>query len=176
MDTLLRNSDFITFHVGGQMVGRKEIAIMKNKAILINTARSGVVNEKDPDWSPFDSGKLAHARMFWKQTKKPTVPFSTIPGISLTPHIGASTNEAQETHRHWTQPKKKLIAALHQMATVCSSFQDFVRPTIKYILFASRVRRLWSSIRPLVNGNPLYVPAWRFWRLESKAGWFKGSL
>ncbi len=111
MDTLLRNSDFITFHVpGGQMVGREEIAIMKNKAILINTARGGVVNEKDLI-EALDSGKLAHACLdVFENEPKPDSALLHHSRISLTPHIGASTNEAQE--RIGIELAEKLIAAL----------------------------------------------------------------
>lgn len=111
LDTLLRQSDFITFHVpGGQMVGKEEFAIMKNKAILINTARGGVINEKELI-EALDSGKLAHVCLdVFENEPKPDSALLKHPKISLTPHIGASTNEAQE--RIGVELAEKLIAAL----------------------------------------------------------------
>jgi D-3-phosphoglycerate dehydrogenase len=111
MDKVIQNSDFITFHVpGGKLISRHEIASMKNGAVLINTARGGVINEEDL-LEALNSGKLAHACLdVFENEPRPSVGILKNPKISLTPHIGAATNEAQE--RIGVELAEKLIEAL----------------------------------------------------------------
>ncbi len=97
MEELLNKSDFITLHVpNGQMLGEKEFEKMKKGVILMNAARGGVINEKELI-AALDSGKVAHACLD-VFTNEPTPDSALLnhPKISLTPHIGAATNEAQE--------------------------------------------------------------------------------
>lgn len=112
MKQVMENSDFITFHVpGGTLVSSKEIATMKNGVILINTARGGVINEKDLV-EALDSGKIAHACLdVFENEPKPATTLLKHPKLSLTPHIGAATNEAQE--RIGVELAEKLIEALN---------------------------------------------------------------
>ena len=111
MDKVLQNSDFITFHVpGGKLITRHEIASMKNGVILINTARGGVINEDDL-LEALNSGKVAHAGLdVFENEPRPSVGILKHPKISMTPHIGAATNEAQE--RIGVELAEKLIEAL----------------------------------------------------------------
>jgi D-3-phosphoglycerate dehydrogenase len=111
MDKVIQNADFITFHVpGGKLISKHEIASMKNGVILINTARGGVVNEDDL-LEALNSGKIAHAALdVFENEPKPAIAILKNPKISLTPHIGAATNEAQE--RIGVELAEKLIEAL----------------------------------------------------------------
>jgi D-3-phosphoglycerate dehydrogenase len=111
MDKVIQNSDFITFHVpGGKLITRHEIASMKNGVILINTARGGVINENDL-LEGLNSGKISHACLdVFENEPRPSVAILKHPKISLTPHIGAATNEAQE--RIGVELAEKLIEAL----------------------------------------------------------------
>ena len=111
MDKVIQNSDFMTFHVpGGKLISRHEIASMKTGAILINTARGGVINEEDL-LEALNSGKLLHACLdVFENEPRPSVGILKNPKISLTPHIGAATNEAQE--RIGVELAEKLIEAL----------------------------------------------------------------
>ena len=111
MDKVLQNSDFITFHVpGGKLISRHEIASMKNGVILINTARGGVINEDDL-LEGLNGGKIACAGLdVFENEPRPSVAILKNPKISMTPHIGAATNEAQE--RIGVELAEKLIAAL----------------------------------------------------------------
>ncbi|HEV7230893.1 MAG TPA: D-2-hydroxyacid dehydrogenase [Bacteroidia bacterium] len=97
METLLKNSDFITLHVpGGKLITGKEIAAMKDGVILINAARGGVIDENDLI-EALNSGKVAHAALdVFESEPKPRTDILKHPKISLTPHIGAATEEAQE--------------------------------------------------------------------------------
>lgn len=111
LDKVLQTSDFISFHVpGGKLIGKNEIASMKNGVILINAARGGVINEADLI-EALNSGKISHACLdVFENEPKPSVAILKHPKISLTPHIGAATNEAQE--RIGVELAEKIIAAL----------------------------------------------------------------
>ncbi|MES2678255.1 MAG: D-2-hydroxyacid dehydrogenase [Bacteroidota bacterium] len=111
MDKVIQNADFITFHVpGGKLISRHEIASMKNGVILINTARGGVINEDDL-LEALNSGKILAAGLdVFENEPRPSVAVLNSQRISLTPHIGAATNEAQE--RIGVELAEKLIEAL----------------------------------------------------------------
>lgn len=111
LDKVLQQSDFISFHVpGGKLISKHEIASMKNGVILVNAARGGVINEDDL-LEALNSGKVAHACLdVFENEPRPSVAILKNPKISLTPHIGAATNEAQE--RIGVELAEKIIAAL----------------------------------------------------------------
>jgi D-3-phosphoglycerate dehydrogenase / 2-oxoglutarate reductase len=111
LENVLQNSDFISFHVpGGQLITKTELATMKNGVILLNAARGGVINENDL-LEALNSGKVSHACLdVFENEPKPNTNILQHPKISLTPHIGAATNEAQE--RIGVELAEKLIAAL----------------------------------------------------------------
>lgn len=97
METLLKTSDFITMHVpGGKVITKNEIASMKNGVILVNAARGGVIDENDLI-EGLNSGKIAHVSLdVFENEPTPNAAILSHPKISLTPHIGAATEEAQE--------------------------------------------------------------------------------
>ena len=98
-DELLAESDFITLHVPAQekpVLGAEEFAKMKDGAILINAARGGVVDEKAM-LQALDNGKLAAAGIdVFDNEPTPDSAVLTHPKVSLSPHIGAATVEAQD--------------------------------------------------------------------------------
>jgi len=110
-DKVIQNSDFITFHVpGGKLISRDEIATMKNGVILLNTSRGGVIDEADL-LEALNSGKISHGCLdVFENEPRPSVSVLKHQKISLTPHIGAATNEAQE--RIGVELAEKLIEAL----------------------------------------------------------------
>lgn len=97
-DKLIETSDFISLHISGSapIITKSEITKMKNGAFLINCARGNVVDEKDL-LEALNDGKLAGAGLD-VFCEEPTKNFELIehPKVSVTPHIGASTKEAQE--------------------------------------------------------------------------------
>ena len=99
MDEVLQKSDFITLHVPAQkdyVIGKAEMAQMKEGAALINAARGGVIDEVALI-EALDSGKLAFAGLdTFEEEPKPAVKVLMNPKVSLTPHIGAATQEAQD--------------------------------------------------------------------------------
>ena len=99
MKDLLKNSDFISLHVLAQknfVIDKKEFDLMKNGVGIINAARGGVINELEL-LEALDSKKVSFAGLDTFETEpKPAVKLLMHPNISLTPHIGAATNEAQD--------------------------------------------------------------------------------
>lgn len=112
MDELLAQSDFITLHVpGGNLIGEAEISKMKNGAGILNAARGGVINEAALI-SALNSGKLSFAGLdVFENEPNPSETLLKHPKVSVSPHIGASTNEAQE--RIGIELAEKIIAALN---------------------------------------------------------------
>jgi D-3-phosphoglycerate dehydrogenase / 2-oxoglutarate reductase len=112
LDRVYAESDFITLHVpGGKVITATEIAQMKNGVILVNAARGGVIDEKDLI-AGLNSGKIAHACLdVFDNEPNPSSEILSHPKISLTPHIGASTEEAQE--RIGIELAEKIIEALN---------------------------------------------------------------
>src|SRR5438128_9692858 len=97
---LLERADFITVHVplvesNRNLIGAAELARMKPTARLINTARGGIVDEAAL-LAALESGRLAGAAadVFEKEPPGENRLF-TLPNFIATPHIGASTAEAQ---------------------------------------------------------------------------------
>jgi len=98
-EEVLKEADFVTLHVPAQkefVIGQKEFNLMKNGAALVNCARGGVVDE-EALIKALDSGKLAFAGLdVFINEPTPAKSVLSHPKISLTPHTGASTNEAQD--------------------------------------------------------------------------------
>ena len=98
-EEVLAEADFITLHVPAQkeyVIGKAEIEKMKDGAALVNAARGGVVDELALI-EALDAGKLAFAALdVFESEPKPEIKILMHPKISLSPHIGAATNEAQD--------------------------------------------------------------------------------
>lgn len=101
LDELLSKSDFVSIHTpaledGKALIGKDEIQKMKKGSYLINCARGGVVDEAAL-LEALESGSLAGAGIdvFVEEPTKNTALINH-PSISVTPHIGGSTDEAQE--------------------------------------------------------------------------------
>ncbi|MBP1744362.1 MAG: 3-phosphoglycerate dehydrogenase [Firmicutes bacterium] len=98
---VLKRSDFVSLHIpfikeNGPAIGADEIAMMKDGAYLINCARGGVVSEKAL-LDALNSGKLAGAGIdVFEEEPTKNAELVNHPNVSVTPHIGASTAEAQE--------------------------------------------------------------------------------
>lgn len=97
---LFAQSDFISLHIpagpgGKAVIGKEQFEMMKNGVYVINTARGGVVCEKAL-LEALDSGKVAAAAIdVFEEEPTKNEALYTHDKISLTPHIGASTGEAQ---------------------------------------------------------------------------------
>ena len=98
-EDVLKNSDFITLHTPSQnkpIIGKKEIEMMKKGSGIINASRGGVVDE-DAIIENLDKNHLSFAAFdTFINEPNPSIRLLMHPKISLTPHIGAATNEAQD--------------------------------------------------------------------------------
>jgi len=100
-DRLLKESDFISLHIPfdpkeGAVIGRDEFALMKDSVRIINCARGGVIDEVALA-DALASGQVAGAALDVFAAEPPDVNDALFsqPSLSLTPHIGAATVEAQ---------------------------------------------------------------------------------
>lgn len=111
LDELFKVSDFITVHVpGGKLIGAAELAKMKKGVMLVNAARGGVIDEKALI-AALDAGQVAGAGLdVFENEPTPDAAILNHPKISLTPHIGAATKEAQE--RIGVELAEKIIDAM----------------------------------------------------------------
>ncbi len=98
LDKVLRESDFISFHIPGSgkaAITADELEKMKNGVFLINTARGGVIDE-EALLAALESGKVAGVGLdVYENEPTPREALLKHPNVSCTPHIGASTVEAQ---------------------------------------------------------------------------------
>ena len=99
LEELLRTADFISLHVpftDKPVIGAAEFELLKPGVGLVNAARGGVIDE-EALIAALDSGKVAFAGLdVFDNEPTPRKELLTHPRVSLTPHIGAATGEAQE--------------------------------------------------------------------------------
>ena len=99
LESLFKESDFITLHVPAQdkhVIGEKEIAMMKDGVGIVNCARGGAIDEVALV-KALDDGKVLFAGLdVYENEPNPEITILMNPKISLTPHIGAATEEAQD--------------------------------------------------------------------------------
>jgi D-3-phosphoglycerate dehydrogenase len=102
LDQIYAQSDFITVHVPMSdetrgMINKDTIAKMKDGVRLINCARGGIINEKDL-YDSIKSGKVAGAALdVYEQEPPKELPLRELDKVVMTPHLAASTADAQET-------------------------------------------------------------------------------
>ena len=98
-EAVLKQADFLSLHVPAQkdyVIGTAELELMKDGAGLVNAARGGVVDEVAMV-EALKSGKLSFAGVdTFENEPTPAVQVLMTPNVSLTPHIGAATTQAQE--------------------------------------------------------------------------------
>jgi len=96
---VIRDSDFISLHIPAQkkpILGKKEFEIMKDGVGIINTSRGGIIDEVELV-EALKNGKVAFAGLdVFENEPTPAVQILMDQRISLTPHIGGATLEAQE--------------------------------------------------------------------------------
>ncbi|MGV8814167.1 MAG: D-2-hydroxyacid dehydrogenase [Gelidibacter sp.] len=113
MEDILKQSDFITLHVPAQegyIIGTKEFDQMKNGVGIVNAARGGVIDEVALVQA-LENGKVAFAGLdTFESEPTPAIQVLMNGRISLTPHIGAATNEAQD--RIGTELASQIISIL----------------------------------------------------------------
>ncbi len=103
LEKLLTRADFITLHLPfdkktGAMIGKKEFAMMKPGVVIVNCARGGIIDQQAL-LEALESGKVAGAALDVFEHEPPTDAERALinhPRVSVSPHIGGSTKEAQE--------------------------------------------------------------------------------
>lgn len=101
LDQLLADSDFISLHIAGNenespLIGETEFAKMKDGVYIINCARGNVIDE-DALLNALNSGKLSGAGLdVFSEEPSKNLKLINHEKVSVTPHIGASTKEAQK--------------------------------------------------------------------------------
>jgi D-3-phosphoglycerate dehydrogenase len=99
MNALFQQADIITIHIpkaDQPIIGHDEVKRLKPGAILINTARGGVFAE-DALIAGLDSGQIGGVGLdVFVGEPTPNQAILSHPKISLSPHVGGSTSEAQE--------------------------------------------------------------------------------
>ena len=101
LDRLLADSDFISLHIPGNenkspLIGETEFAKMKDGVYIINCARGNVIDE-DALLNALNSGKLSGAGLdVFSEEPSKNLKLINHEKVSVTPHIGASTKEAQK--------------------------------------------------------------------------------
>ncbi|NJE07644.1 3-phosphoglycerate dehydrogenase [Thermococcus sp. M39] len=116
LETLLRESDVVTLHVPllpstKYLINEEKLKLMKPTAILINAARGGIVEERALV-KALQEGWIYGAALdvFEEEPLPKDHPLTKLDNVVLTPHIGASTREAQE--RAGVEIAEKVIQAL----------------------------------------------------------------
>ncbi|MFK5878094.1 MAG: D-2-hydroxyacid dehydrogenase [Flavobacteriaceae bacterium] len=113
-EDVLKQADFITLHVPAQkeyVIGKPEFDSMKDGVIMVNAARGGVVDEVALV-DALKSGKVAQAALdVFEHEPTPEMQLLMNPNLSLSPHIGAATGEAQD--RIGTELASQIISILH---------------------------------------------------------------
>ena len=101
VDEVLENSDFISLHVPRTpqttgLIGTEALEKMKPNAYLINVARGGIVDETDL-YNALKEGQIAGAALdVYAEEPITDSPVFSLPNVVVTPHLGASTAEAQD--------------------------------------------------------------------------------
>jgi D-3-phosphoglycerate dehydrogenase len=101
LDELLEQSDFISIHMPKTpettgMISTDQLARMKPTAFIVNVARGGLIDE-DALYDALKAGTIAGAGLDVFVSEPPTeTKLLSLPNVVVTPHLGASTDEAQE--------------------------------------------------------------------------------
>lgn len=105
LDELIEQSDFVTIHMPKTpettgMIGAEQLKAMKPTAYVVNVARGGLIDE-DALFDALTAGEIAGAGLdvFTSEPPKPdssAARLQGLPNVVVTPHLGASTDEAQE--------------------------------------------------------------------------------
>ncbi|KYH36891.1 MAG: 3-phosphoglycerate dehydrogenase [Candidatus Bathyarchaeota archaeon B24] len=100
LEDLLRESDFVSIHAvlteeTEGMIGERELRLMKPTAYLVNTARGAIVDE-EALVRALEGGWIAGAALDVYEREPPSSRLAGLENVILTPHVGASTVEAQK--------------------------------------------------------------------------------
>lgn len=126
LDELLKKSDIVTIHVPltketKHLISRRELKMMKNSAYIINCARGGIIDE-EALIEALENNEIAGAALDVFEEEPPSdSPLLEFDNVVLTPHIGASTVEAQRDAAIIVanEIKEYLMVSHHKMLLIC---------------------------------------------------------
>ena len=156
LDELLKKSDFISIHVPllsstKNMISKKEIAKMKKGVCIINCARGGLINEEDL-LHGLKSGKIYGAALDVFEVEPPkNNPLVTHPQVVCTPHLGASSGEAQINvaidcaKQIVDYVTKKIIVNAVNVPSITKEALDTLNPFLKLV---EKMGKFASHIQP----------------------------
>jgi D-3-phosphoglycerate dehydrogenase len=157
LEDIIKSSDFITFHIPKtketqNMINAKTIAMMKKGVRLVNVARGGIINEKDL-CDALKSGKIAAAALdvFEKEPLAAESPLLSLDNVIVTPHLGASTVEAQVNVA--VDVVEQIIEVLkggaaRSAVNIPSMKPELIAPVKPYMGIAEKLGSLASQIVP----------------------------
>jgi D-3-phosphoglycerate dehydrogenase len=156
LDELYKRSDFITVHTPvteqtRYMINKDTIAKMKKGVRLINCARGGIINEKDL-YDAIKSGHVAGAALdVYEKEPCTDSPLRELDAVVMTPHLGASTHEAQESVG--TEIAEQIAEALTggtiRNAVNLPSIDAKVMAALQpYLTFGEQMGRLLAQLAP----------------------------
>ncbi len=162
LDQLLPQVDYLTLHVPltpqtKNLIGEREISLMKRGARIINCARGGIINE-DALYQALKEGKIKGAALDVFEKGKPfDSPLLELDSVILTPHLGASTEEAQK--RVATDIALQVIDALKNGKIRNAVNLPFISPQLEkkigpYLSLSEKMGNLGAQ---LIEGHPKEV-------------------
>lgn len=137
LETLLGESDFLTLHTPltentRHLIGARELALMKPSARVINVARGELIDEAAL-LEALDTGKLAGAALdVFAQEPPGDTPLLKQPRVVLTPHLGASTEEAQREVA--VETAEQVLAVLRGQPARSTVNAPFLPPEVHAVL------------------------------------------
>ncbi len=142
LEEVLREADFLTVHAPltaetRDLIGARELALMKPGARLVNCARGGIVNE-EALLESLRRGHLAGAALdvFSREPVAPDHPLLAAPNVVATPHLGASTVEAQ------------VVCAVQVAEEVVRTLQGL--PVRNAVNLPSLPEEVWKEVAPML--------------------------
>jgi D-3-phosphoglycerate dehydrogenase len=153
IDEALRAADFVTIHLPktaetAALIGAREMALMKPSARIVNTSRGGIVDEASLA-AAVSSGKLGGAALDVFEKEPPDKsPLFGLDSVVLTPHLGASTEEAQSKAGE-AIAEQVLLALRGELAPYAVNVEagrelsDVVRP---FLPLAEKLGRIFTAL------------------------------
>lgn len=155
LEDIIKESDFITFHIPKtketlNMINKKTIGQMKKGVRMVNVARGGIINEADLA-EALKSGQVAAAALdvFEKEPLPADSPLLSLENCIVTPHLGASTVEAQVNVA--VDVVEQIIEVLkggaaRSAVNIPSMKPEVVAPVQPYMLIAEKIGKFASQI------------------------------
>ncbi|MCS6950169.1 MAG: phosphoglycerate dehydrogenase [bacterium] len=169
LNSLLAQSDFVTIHTPlneqtRHLINAERIALMKDGARLINCARGGIVDEGALA-EALRSGKLAGAAVdvFSKEPPPPDNPLIALENCVVTPHLGASTEEAQVNVA--VDVAEQIVSVLRggparSAVNLPPIDPEMLQRIAPYLLLAEKIGKLHTQLAraPIVQVQVTYSP------------------